>query len=219
MKRVGYKKNQLKDKFDSFYKDGESHWKFDQNDRLYRKKRELVELFIDKSKYILDLGCAEGNFLVSIIESNDNKVIVGVDIAENAIALAKNQGLYNELYVSFIDDIHIYTQHIQEYDLILLNEVLYYVDNYIQTLDTILKLSSKYIFISLAMGPQFFTKSDLIKIKKSFKTNGYKLIKQNLYDMDYKLGIPIRFLEKFYRIVRGIELKQTHKYILIYEKI
>jgi len=216
MKTVENNKESIKGKFDDFYKDGKSHWNFDTQSPLHILKQKSIEPFLIESKNILDLGCAEGNFLSSIVKSSVNAV--GVDISETAISLAKEKNFYKELYVCYIDDSEKYTKNIKSYDLILLNEVLYYVDNYIEVLENILKLSSKYLFMSLAMGPQFFNEKDIDKIENLLKKYDYKLRKKELYNMSYKFGIPVRYLTKVYEVFRGIKLKQTHKYIYIYEK-
>ena len=213
-KTIGFSKEELKDKFNHFYENG-SKWSFDLADKMYLTKKELIKPYIDKAKIILDLGCAEGNFLNSLIEDKTNKVAIGVDISETAISLAKEKKFYDELYVGFIDDIHLYTKKTENFDLILLNEVLYYVNNYVDSLKKILTLKSKYIFVSLAMGPQFFNDLDAKKIEDSFKDNGYIIKKKVIYNLSYKFGIPIRYFSKIYEKFRGIKLKQTHKYIYI----
>jgi len=217
-KTIGFKKDEIKDKFDTFYKNG-LKWSFDINDKMYLMKKRTIEPYIQKAQTILDLGCAEGNFLASIVDINLNQSIVGIDIAQEAISMAKEKNLYNELHVSFIDDIELYTQKIKKFDLILLNEVLYYVDSYTESLKRILSLQGKYIFVSLAMGPQFFNNYDTNKIENIFKENGYKISQKKIYNMSFKFGIPIRYLAKAYEILRGIKLKQTHKYIYIFEKV
>jgi|GEM_PF-4460737 2-polyprenyl-3-methyl-5-hydroxy-6-metoxy-1,4-benzoquinol methylase len=213
MKTIGYDKDEIKDKFDDFYKDGKSSWSFDINDSLYKIKKSVIKPFIEKSNNILDLGCAEGNFLSSIASSD--KKAVGVDISQTAIDLAQEKNFYSELYVGYIDETNKYTKNINNYDLIILNEVLYYVDDFIDTLNSILKLSGKYIFISLAMGPQFFNTQDTDKIEKLLEKYNYKMRKKEVYDMSYKFGIPLRYWTKAYEIFRGIKLKHTHKYIYI----
>lgn len=219
MKSIGFNKDELKEKFDKFYQEGKE-WRFNKLDKLYIAKKNAIEPYLKKSKIIADLGCAEGNFLCSILKDDNiiNKYLIGVDVSEYAIKMAKEKQCYDELYVGYIDDIENYTKKTKKFDFVLLNEVLYYIDNYIETLKKILFLQSKYIFISLAMGPQFFNNSDAKNIENLLNLNGYKLNQKIIYDMGYKFGIPIRFLAKLYEIFRGVKLKQTHKKIYIYEK-
>ena len=217
MKTIGYNKEEIKDKFDKFYTEG-NKWSFSLTDPMYVVKKDILKPILDKSKNILDLGCADGEFLASLKDINSNKKIIGVDISDIAINKAKQRNTYRELYTGYIDYVDLYTQNVEKFDLILLNEVLYYVDNYIQVLNTILKLSAKYVFVSLAMGPQFFAGKEAQNIENNFKQNGYKLVRKDIFDMSYKGGMPIRYWTFIYSLL-GKRLKQTHKYIYIFEKI
>ena len=211
-------KKELKSKFDLIYKDKKSPWRFDITDHLYVSKKEMLTPYIEESKSILDLGCGEGNFLESMIGLSQNKSLVGVDIAENAILLAQEKDFYNELYSTYIDDIDTYSQTIQKYDLILLNEVLYYVDNYIDVLNNIFNVANRYVFISVAMGNTFFDTKDTAKIENLFREVNFILKEKRVVNLSFKFNIPIRYLKFLYKAL-GRPLKQTHKYIYVYEKI
>jgi len=212
-----FNKEEIKEKFNLMYKDKKSPWRFDINDRVILTKRELLEEYISKSNTIIDLGCGEGNFLEWIIDIKDNRQIVGVDISYDAIALAREKSIYNKLYTTYIDDTSIYTKDLESIDLILLNEVLYYAKDYQETLKDILETSSRYLFISLAMGPKFFNNNDINKIEQILDTSNYKIVKKVIVDMSCKSGIPIRFLLPFYKLL-GKQVDQSHKQIYIFEK-
>ncbi len=74
-----------------------------------------------------------------------DRYIVGVDIAEGALVNAKKFNIYDKLVLGFIDEIDKFKDF---YDLVLLNEVLYYQKDYLNALRKILSLCSN-IFSSL----------------------------------------------------------------------
>jgi len=217
-KNIAYTKDELKNKFNKMYENNSSPWIFNMEEGIYLKKKKILENYINKSKTIIDLGCAEGNFLNSLVKDKKNKYIIGVDIAKNAIKLAADKKLYNELFVGYIDDINMYKKNIKNIDLVLLNEVLYYVDDYLKTLSTILTLNSKYIFISLAIGRGFFTATEMTLIENICQKNGYSLIAKNIVPMGYKWGVELKYWYYIYKLF-GKNLKQTHKTLYIFKKI
>ena len=73
----------------------------------------------------------------------------------------------------------------------------------------ILSCSNKYIFISLAVGSDFFDKDDILIIKKIFSNHKFKLINETIIHYT-KSKIPY----KYFFIKKS---SQTHKHILIYK--
>ena len=198
--------------FNGLWREGVSPWSFSSEDLIVRHKKEILSKYLNSSSTILGLGCGGGEFMQFILEQrNKNKFIVGVDIAEKAVVAASSLDIYKELYTSNIDDICNFTKTIEKYDLVLLNEVLYYQKDYIATLEKIIEISTKYIFISLAIGSDYFNEIDTRLIEKLFKRNFYKISYKNKIDYT-KFKIPLRLLQFFRNDM------QTHKQIYIFER-
>mgnify|MGYP006094769713 CR=1 FL=1 len=198
----------IKEHFDNIWSTGKSPWKFSIG-KIVSKKKELLIPIINKSESILDLGCGDGEFLNFVFDHKKKNINVwGVDIVEKAIKNAELLNIYDKLDVSNIDDI--YVKASSKLDLILLNEVLYYQKDYIQTLTNLITISNKYIFISLAVGSDFFDKDDILIIKKIFSTHKFKLINETIiHYTKFKIPLKYFFMKKS---------SQTHKHILIFRK-
>ena len=97
-----------------------------------------------------------------------------------------------------------------EIDLVLLNEVLYYQVDYMKTLKIIEPMVSKYLFISFAMGDDFFNNNDLLDIKAFFESD-YVLLSETKIDYT-RFKIPLRFVKYIMK-----KVSQTHKNILIFK--
>jgi len=105
-----------------------------------------------KVKNILDAGCAEGFTLERIKENNICKNLEGVDFSKKSIELGKKihpklnlkQGdVYNLKYGS------------NSFDLVLCMEVLEHLKNPVKALSEIIRVSSKYILLSVPNEPFF----------------------------------------------------------------
>ena len=202
----------LKDHFNDVWASGKSPWKFS-HDLIVSRKKTLLLPIIKNSDSILDLGCGGGEFLNFVLDKIEKKpYIIGVDIAEQAIKNAKLLEIYEELYISNIDNIQ--NDITSKIDLILLNEVLYYQKDYLEILNKLMTLSNKYIFISLAMGDDFFNKDDIYNIKDYYNINEFKLRDESIIDYT-RFRIPWRYLKYF----TSKQVSQTHKHILIFEKV
>jgi predicted TPR repeat methyltransferase len=77
------------------------------------------------SPSILDLGCGFGA-LNDYLKSNDYSCFLGVDFSSNAIQRAKNNNYPNSEFL--VADIHHFTPN-QNFDIIIFNEVLYYLED------------------------------------------------------------------------------------------
>ena len=198
--------------FNSVWSSGISPWLFSgKNDAIVLRKKELLTPIISKIDSVLDIGCGGGEFLNFICDGQSKKSYkVGVDIATNAIKNADKLGIYNELYISNIDDLKCFNKGTEKLDLVLLNEVLYYQVDYMKTLKIIEPMVSKYLFISLAMGDNFFNNNDLLDIKAFFESD-YVLLSETKIDYT-RFKIPLRFGKYIMK-----KVSQTHKNILIFK--
>ena len=99
----------IKKHFNKAWLKNKSPWNFYEPTNLIivEKNRKLLLPIVNKSNSILDVGCAGGDFLNFVLNSIEKKIhVIGVDIAEQAIKKAKLLNIYDELYVSNIDNIY-----------------------------------------------------------------------------------------------------------------
>lgn len=114
-----------------------------------------------KAEAILDVGCGEGFSLNKLHENNIGKKLEGIDYSKEAISIGKKlfpnlslkQGsIYNLLYK---DD---------TFDIVLGTEVLEHLGNPKKALQEILRVSKKYILVSVPNEP-FFMMSNFLRGK------------------------------------------------------
>jgi predicted TPR repeat methyltransferase len=131
-----------------------SPWDSDNPDKIVIKKIKLLKNIINnlsEDSYILDLGCGGGEFIAMVLNyfQNFKKInlnLVGVDIADKAILKAQKKGIYKELINCRINQTEKFCKY--KFSLILINEVLYYENDYIDTLKKILDTcQTQYIYI------------------------------------------------------------------------
>jgi trans-aconitate methyltransferase len=136
---------------------------------------------------ILDLGCGEGMF-TSLLKKKNNHV-TGVDISPTAIK--KAEARFKDI-VFFVGDINTEV-FLQRYDLVVLREVLSYVENWREVLKSLVNIS-KYIFVSLDLpeNPRGFIKS---------------------------FGELIAEMSLYYEIITMVEITTAGKQILILGKV
>lgn len=148
-----------KENFDSWYQDDMNH---------LSNQISLVLLRKYNFNSILDLGCGKGTF-TSLLKKENNQV-EGWDISPTAVEKAKNR--FKQITFETAD-IKSLKEIPYNYDLIVIKEVLSYLDNWRDLLKIITKNTS-YLFISLFLpeNPIGFVKSfnDLkAEVKKSFE--------------------------------------------------
>jgi predicted TPR repeat methyltransferase len=87
--------------------------------------REALSPFVTQGKSLekaLDLGCGTGLMAPYLLDISVR--LIGVDISENMIEVAKRLGAYYKLYVD--DIVHFLPKHPNEYDLIVAGDVFCY---------------------------------------------------------------------------------------------
>lgn len=122
-------KNRLKwirKRFSWNYKYAIGKWDYMGNEEArYKAIAELIKKSnIDKPR-ILDLGCGYGA-LNRYLDKNDYSYCLGIDLSDNAISKAKKMNFPNSEFK--VADIHRFTPK-EKFDIIIFNEVLYYLDN------------------------------------------------------------------------------------------
>ena len=122
----------LKKKIRWNYKYQKGSWDFMGNEekRYNTIVNFIKEIPIDKPS-ILDLGCGYGA-LNSYLQPQFYSSFLGIDLSSIAIQRAKNANYTNSEFISA--DIHQF-QAKQKFDIIIFNEVLYYLDNQLEIVE------------------------------------------------------------------------------------
>jgi 2-polyprenyl-3-methyl-5-hydroxy-6-metoxy-1,4-benzoquinol methylase len=135
-------------------------WNFmEYEDVRYQTIQEMISKSNLSNASILDLGCGFGTLCKHL--KNDYKRYLGVDLSSNVINKAKKRKYPNSEFIS---------KNIQEYipnekhDVIIFNEVIYYLDNPVNELIRYANYLSKEGFIIISI---YGIREDLIeKFKK-----------------------------------------------------
>ncbi|MET3022008.1 class I SAM-dependent methyltransferase [Flavobacterium hydatis] len=108
------------------YKYALGKWDFMKEEKTrYEKIIEFIKASpIDKPK-ILDLGCGYGALNFYLKES-EYSTITGVDLSSTAICKAKKQNFINSSFITA--DLNKFNTN-EHYDIVIFNEVLYYLEN------------------------------------------------------------------------------------------
>lgn len=122
---------------------------YDENARIQKRMAERLMDFAKKKEYdnILEIGCGTG-FLTRLINENLTfKTYTAVDIVENCESFIKN---INPNIQFFGEDIEVFLdKNIQNYDLIVSNATLQWIENFeplVKKLETLLNPNGELIF-------------------------------------------------------------------------
>ena len=129
------------------YKYALGKWDFMTEEKTrYEKIIEFIKAtHIDKPR-ILDLGCGYGA-LNSYLKESDYSTITGVDLSATAICRAKKQNFINSSFITA--DLNQYNTN-EQYDIVIFNEVLYYLEDQENIVSRFVKdTDSSYLVISL----------------------------------------------------------------------
>lgn len=108
------------------YKYRKGTWDYMGNEKKrYDVIVNLIKESVIESPRILDLGCGYGA-LNQYLNVNDYSYLLGIDLSSNAIQRAKDKNYPNTHFQ--VADIHQFST-IQKFNIIIFNEVLYYLDN------------------------------------------------------------------------------------------
>jgi len=158
----------FKKRFSWNYKYLIGKWDYIENEiPRYNKIVDYINYCNINNPKILDLGCGFGSLCKYLKEDNFSSLL-GVDLSDTAIAKAKNKKYPNSNFI--VADIQKF-ESTEKFDIIILNEVIYYLDNYIETLSNLsnfFKNGNSYFIISI-----YGVREDIIKII----SEQYELIK------------------------------------------
>ena len=179
----------IKKRFSWNYKYFIGKWDYIENQSIrYNKIVEHVNYCNINNPKILDLGCGFGS-LCKYLNEDDFSSLLGVDLSDTAIAKAKKKEYSNS---NFIIAVIQKVETNEKFDIIILNEVIYYLDDYLVALSNFSKFfknENSYIIISIYgvredIIEKVSTKYELIKTDKVLKVDnnaywGITLFKYN----------------------------------------
>lgn len=160
----------------------------------YLRNQGVIE---PAGKVILDAGCGTGYKSLVLAKANPGAQVIGVDLSENAINLARKRMQYHgvenvEFYVASIADL---PQLGYQFDYINCDEVLYLFEDVagtLQTMKAVLK-SNGMIRTNLHSATQRF---DLFRAQQIFRVIG--LLDSNPGDLEVEIAVEtIRSLHDF----------------------
>lgn len=166
----------IKKRFSWNYKYFIGKWDYIENENpRYNKIVEHINSCNINNPKILDLGCGFGS-LSKYLKTDDFSNLLGVDLSDTAIAKAKKKGYSNTNFI--VSDIQKFETN-EKFDIIILNEVIYYLDDYIGTLSKLsnfFKNENGYFIISIYgvredIIKNIATKYELIKTDKVLKVD------------------------------------------------
>lgn len=153
------------------YKYAIGKWDYMKNEKeRYEKIIEFIKASTIKQPKILDLGCGYGA-LNSYLKEFDYSTILGVDLSFTAINRAKAQNFINSSFQ--VADLTQFNTN-EPYDIIIFNEVLYYLENPKDLVSRfITNTDSDYLIVSLYSNS---ISNDII----SLLSNQYELVQNEL---------------------------------------
>lgn len=152
-----------KDEWDCEYKVGK--WEYlssnDESSR-YILIRNICKTYVEKG-FLLDLGCGEG-LILDYMTNKDYLFYCGVDISNVAINCAKKRKISKSKIIFFNTKIENFYTPIK-FDVIIFNEILYYLKNPSRVLNRYLKFLKKdgIIIISIYQPPKNHCGFDIVK--------------------------------------------------------
>lgn len=179
----------IKKRFSWNYKYFIGKWDYIENQNTrYNKIVEHVNYCNINNPKILDLGCGFGS-ICKYLNEDDFSSLLGVDLSDTAIAKAKKKKYSNTNFI--VADIQKFETN-EKFDIIILNEVIYYLDDYLETLSRFSKFfknENGYFIISIYgvredIIEKVSTQYELIKTDKVLKVDnnaywGITLFKYN----------------------------------------
>lgn len=133
---------------------------------------------------ILDIGCGIGNKTLILANHFPNCKVLGIDFSKEAIHFAQNYYPNNNIHFECCDATFL-DKNESQYSLVSLFEVIEHIQNWEAFLETICKVSNKYVLISTPTGKMRSYEKKLGhyrnfqkgQIENHMKTLGYKPIK------------------------------------------
>jgi len=167
---------------------------------LWNFFRNLVNL-ISKRKVesILDVGCGEGFTLNRLKEKGIGKNLEGVEHSKDAIELGRK--IYPQIKIKQ-GDIYNLPYEDNAFDLVLCTEVLEHLDEPEKALKELIRISNRYLAISVPNEP-FFMLAQFVR-GKNWSRLGNDIVHINHWTM---FGFPKFIKQTFKRLPTGRQVK------------
>jgi len=137
-----------------------------------------------KIETVLDVGCGEGFTLNKLKENKIGKTYEGIDYSKEAIALGRKA--YPDLHI-FEGNIYDLKYKDNSFDLVICSEVVEHLENPQKALKELLRVSKKYVLLSVPNEPWFWLSNytqwgiDIGHINKWSRNQFLKFIKLESY--------------------------------------
>lgn len=182
------------------------------NYRKYNNKNPLMGMvifrFLDQLKFmidsldgdhILDVGCGEG-FVINFLK---NKNIIGIDISEGALTIAKIKNPENRILVG---DIHNLPFQKDEFDIVVAAEILEHMTKPEKAIDEIIRVSKRYCIFSVPNEPYF-------KLMNLFRLKNISRFGNDIdHIQNWSSNGFVELLEKYFRL---LEVKKPFPWTLV----
>lgn len=134
-------------------------------DNFYKNMMQILRPL--KLESILDVGCGEGFTLNKFEKNGIGKRLVGIDYLDEALKIGSR--IYPDLNLKK-GDIYKIQEKDNSYDLVMATEVFEHLEDPEKALEEILRVTNKYIFLSVPNEP-FFIMANFLR-GKYLKTFG-----------------------------------------------
>lgn len=161
---------------------------------------------------VCDCACGGGDFLDLLAAHARFTDVVGVDIADNALARAERTGRYQELVRARLDEA---TDRVgRRFDLVMVGEVLPYLEaplgDFVCVVDG-LTAPHGIVFLSVAMGRRGLTEREVDDARALLEQRGFQRLEDRRLDYRMLGVVPRRRLG-----LLSAAWGQTHKTVLVW---
>lgn len=179
---------------------------------LEEAKVALLAPHLGPVRTVIDCGCGGGDFLDLVAKRGRFTEVVGVDVADNALARAERTGRYATLVRARLDELP--EQMHDRFELVLFGEILPYLGDplgdFTRAVDA-LTAPRGVVFLATATGHKRMTEPELAEARGLMKDRGFQSLEDRRLD-HYTLGaLPRRRLGPLSRL-----WAETHTTVLVW---
>ncbi len=175
-------------------------------------KVAILAPYLASVRTACDCACGGGDFLDLVAERARFTEVVGVDIADNALARAEKTGRYARLVRARLDEAA--DKVAQRFDLVMVGEVLPYLEDPLGDFASVvdgLTAPRGIVFLAVAMGRKGLTEREVEGARALMRDRGFASLEDRRLEY-YALGVvPRRRLGPLSSL-----WVQTHKTVLVW---